>query len=220
MRDQQPPRVATWLAQRLVFGPRRESLLGDLIEQYRQGRSRSWYWRQVLAAIVVGNVHDVAAHKMLALRALTIGLTLYYLFSFPVTWAAGIAENWVSQQVIVCDPTSFWCQFWRNQFSVELLIYVAGAVSGGIVARLHRKHWVAMLSLYAASVLLFEGGMVGWMMSQSVAPLPMSSGALILANLTVVMRPLSVLVGGMWAVRSDFGSVHGVGGSVSGLRPE
>jgi hypothetical protein len=46
MRSQQPPRVATWLAQRLVSGPRRESLLGDLIEQYRQGRSRSWYWRQ------------------------------------------------------------------------------------------------------------------------------------------------------------------------------
>ena len=54
MRDQQPPRVATWLAQRLVSGPRRESLLGDLIEQYRQGRSGIWDWRQVLAAILVG----------------------------------------------------------------------------------------------------------------------------------------------------------------------
>jgi hypothetical protein len=131
-----------------------------------------------------------------------------------VTWAGGIAESWVSQQVIVCDPTSFWCQFWRNQFSTELLIYVAGAVSGAIVARLHHRHWIAMVSLYAASVLLFECGMLGWMMSQSVAPLPLSSGALILANVTIVMRPLSVLVGGMWAVRSDFGSVHGVGSSV------
>jgi len=54
MRDQQPPRVATWLAQHLMCGPRRESLLGDLIEQYRQGRSGIWYWRQVLGAILVG----------------------------------------------------------------------------------------------------------------------------------------------------------------------
>jgi hypothetical protein len=209
MRDQQPPRVTTWLAQRLVSGPRRESLVGDLIEQYRQGRSGIWYWRQVLAAILAGNMYDLAAHKMLALRALTIGWTLYYLFSFLVTWAGRIAENWVSQQVMLCEPDSFWCQFWLNQFSVEILIYVAGAVSGGIVARLHHKYWVAMLSLYAASVLLFECGMIGWMVSRSVPPVPIPRVALFVANLTVVVRPLSVFVGGMWAVRSDFGSVHG-----------
>jgi hypothetical protein len=208
MRDQQPPRVATWLAQRLVSGPRRESLLGDLIEQYRQGRSGIWYWRQVLAAILVGIAHDLASHKTLALRAVTIGLTLYYLFSFPVTWAAGIAGTWVSQQVILCEPESFWCQFWRNQLSAELLIYVAGAASGGIVARMHHKHWVAMLSLYTASVLIFECGMVGWMVSQTISPIPISRVALIAANLTVVVRPLSVFVGGILAVRSDFGSAH------------
>ena len=208
MRDQLPPRVATWLAQSLVPGPRRESLVGDLIEQYRQGRSGIWYWRQVLAAILVGNVHDLAAHKMLALRALAIGWTLYYLFSFPVTWAGGLAENWVSQQVILCEPGSFWCQFWRNQFSVELLIYVAGGMTGGIVARLHHQYWVAMLSLFAASVLLFECGMISWMVSRSIPPVPISRVALIVANLTVVVRPLSVFVGGMWAVRSDLGSVH------------
>jgi len=208
MSDKQPPRVATWLAQRLVSGPRRESLLGDLIEQYRLGRSGMWYWRQVLAAIVVGNAHDLASHKLLALRALTVGWTLYYLFAFPVTWAGGIAENWVSHQVIVCEPTSFSCQFWRNQFSVELLVYVAAAVSGGIVARLHHKHWVAMLSLYAASVLLFECGMIAWMMSGSAPPETISRGELILANLTVLVRPLSIFVGGMWAVRSDFGPVN------------
>jgi hypothetical protein len=209
MRDQQPPRVATWLAQHLVSGPRRESLLGDLIEQYRQGRSGIWYWRQVIAAILVGSVHDLATHKMLALGTLTIGWTLYYLLSFPVTGAGGIAEDWLSRQVIVCPPESFSCQFWRNQFSVELLIYVAAAVSGGIVARLHRKHWVAMLSLYAASVLLFECGMIGLLASQSGPPVPISRFALIAANLTVVLRPLSIFVGGMWAVRSDFGTTHG-----------
>ncbi len=111
--------------------------------------------------------------------------------------------------MILCAPDSFWCQFWRNQSSVELLIYVAAAVSGGIVARLHRRYWVAMLSLYAASVLLFECGMVGWLVSRIVPPMPIPRFALIIANLTVVVRPLSVLVGGMWAVRSDFGTSHG-----------
>ena len=209
MTDQQPPRAATWLAHRLVPGPRRESLLGDLIEQYRQGRSGGWYWRQVLVAIVVGNAHALAAHKFLALRALTIGWTLYYLFSFPVTWAGGMAENWVSHQMIVCEPTSFWCQFWRNQLSVELLIYVAAAVSGAIVARLHRRYGVAMLLLFAVSVLLFEFGMLGWVLSQSAPPVPISRWALIVANFTVIFRPLSIFVGGMCAVQFDFDSVSG-----------
>jgi hypothetical protein len=128
-----------------------------------------------------------------------------------VTWVGGIAESWVSQQVIVCEPASFWCQFWRNQLSVELMIYVAGAVSGGIVARLPHKHWAAMLSLYAASVLIFECGMVGWMVSQTVSPVPMSRVALIVANLTVVLRPLSVFVGGMWAVTMRLLGAPGAG---------
>lgn len=204
MSDQHPPAVATWLAQRFVPGPRRESLVGDLIEQYRQGRSGIWYWRQVFAAIVVGSAHDLAAHKLLAVRALTIGWTLYYLFSFPVMWAGPTAENWLTQHVIVCEPSSFACQFWSNQFSVELLIYIAAAISGWIVARLHRKYWVAMVSLYAASVLLFECSMVVWLSSRSMLPAPMSPMVLI-ANLTVTVRPLSIFLGGMWAIRPDSG---------------
>jgi len=151
----------------------------------------------------VGNAHDLTAHKWLAFRALTVGWTLYYLLAFPVTWAGGIAENWVSQQLIVCEPTSFSCQFWRNQLSVEILIYAAAAVSGAIVARLHHRYWVAMLSLFTASVLLFECGMIGWMVSHTTPPAPISRGALILANLTVLVRPLIVFGGGMWAARSD-----------------
>ena len=35
------------------FGPERnqEALAGDLNEAFQQGRSKAWYWRQVLAAI-------------------------------------------------------------------------------------------------------------------------------------------------------------------------
>jgi hypothetical protein len=202
MKDQQPPRVATWLAQHLLSGARSESLIGDLIEQQSQGRSRSWYWRQVIAAIAVAAAHDIAAHKVLAVRALTIGWSLYYLLSFPVTWAGRIAESWVSEHVIACDPFSFWCQFWRNQLSAELLILVACGLSGSIVARLHRRHWVAMLGLYAESVMLFEYEMIGWLLSQGPVPGPVSRGALLLANLTVVLRPLCIFIVGAWTVQS------------------
>ena len=162
MKDRQPPRFATWTAHHLLLGPRAESLLGDPIEQYSHGRSAAWYWRQVLVAVIVGAAEDVAAHKMLAVRALTIGWSLYYLLAFPAAWAGSAAESWVSEHVIVCDPLSFACQFWRNQLSAELVIFVACAISGLVVARLHRRHWVAMLGLDTATVTLFEYGMIVW----------------------------------------------------------
>ena len=49
------PALATTLLLRL--GPGDESFAGDLAEEYAAGRSRAWYWRQVLAlGVIVGAV--------------------------------------------------------------------------------------------------------------------------------------------------------------------
>ena len=53
MRSTNPPVVATWFLRQLGSGPNNDALLGDLIEQYGQRRSRIWYWRQVFVAIAV-----------------------------------------------------------------------------------------------------------------------------------------------------------------------
>lgn len=51
MNSEKPPRLAAWILQE--FGPKlnQEALAGDLNEAFQQGRSRVWYWRQVVAAI-------------------------------------------------------------------------------------------------------------------------------------------------------------------------
>jgi hypothetical protein len=51
MNSAKPPRLAAWILQE--FGPElnQEALAGDLNEAFQQGRSKGWYWRQVLAAI-------------------------------------------------------------------------------------------------------------------------------------------------------------------------
>jgi signal peptidase I len=54
MRVAGPPRLAVWLLQRGGSRYRLESLAGDLIEQYRSGRSDAWFWRQVLQALCAG----------------------------------------------------------------------------------------------------------------------------------------------------------------------
>jgi hypothetical protein len=46
-----PPRFGVWLLEH--FGPETnlEALTGDLLEGLSQGKSRAWYWRQILTAI-------------------------------------------------------------------------------------------------------------------------------------------------------------------------
>jgi preprotein translocase subunit SecY len=53
----EPPSLATWLLRHL--GRRNDALSGDLLEQYRRGRSAAWYWRQALTAIVVSRRREV-----------------------------------------------------------------------------------------------------------------------------------------------------------------
>src|SRR5579862_5377352 len=76
MRSRQPPRLATWLLKRLVSDERRESLMGDLIEQFHHRPSRAWYWRQVLLAIAMWTVGDLWDHKRLAFQAVMLNVTV------------------------------------------------------------------------------------------------------------------------------------------------
>lgn len=54
MKPLKPVALATWMLEHLTFGPHHEALAGDLLEQFRHGRSAGWYRRQVLSAIGIG----------------------------------------------------------------------------------------------------------------------------------------------------------------------
>ncbi|HXC07390.1 MAG TPA: hypothetical protein VNV61_00570 [Steroidobacteraceae bacterium] len=51
MSERVPPKLASWLLRRCGSPFHGESLEGDLFEQYQEGRSRAWYWRQVTAVM-------------------------------------------------------------------------------------------------------------------------------------------------------------------------
>ena len=53
MTMRQPPALAAWLLKQFVSGYRSESLSGDLFEEYQTGRTPGWYWREVIAALLV-----------------------------------------------------------------------------------------------------------------------------------------------------------------------
>ncbi|HEY6271682.1 MAG TPA: hypothetical protein VIX19_06765 [Terriglobales bacterium] len=47
-----PPTTATWMLKHLASAEGNEELEGDLLEEFQRRRSASWYWRQVLLAIL------------------------------------------------------------------------------------------------------------------------------------------------------------------------
>jgi hypothetical protein len=51
MKFRPTPPAATWFLKRFGPKPESETVMGDLYEQYQYGRSRSWYWQQVLAIV-------------------------------------------------------------------------------------------------------------------------------------------------------------------------
>jgi hypothetical protein len=79
MKTTGPPILTTWLLERLAPRHRLEFLVGDLREQVHEGRSAWWYRRQVFGTILVGLAEDLATHKLLAVRAITIGWSAMFL---------------------------------------------------------------------------------------------------------------------------------------------
>jgi hypothetical protein len=81
---------ATWMLEHLTFGSPNEALSGDLLEEFQRGCSASWYWRQVLSAIVVSAFSKSRAYALPLL--FSAGWSVLY----PVWWLS-IAANRLTQ---------------------------------------------------------------------------------------------------------------------------
>ena len=72
MRKRSPPAVATWLLTHFASDYQRDALAGDLIEQYDLGRSRCWYWKQVVAALLVAGAQVLRPALALSVARITL----------------------------------------------------------------------------------------------------------------------------------------------------
>jgi len=146
-----PPVRATGLLLRL--GPQDESFVGDLVEEYGSGRSRVWYWRQVLSAVLLSSVRQVGADPVRALMAVVTGwATLLLVFFTLGDRTAEALAGWVwSWDRQTAYATQVW---WPFQITAILVSYTGFALSALAVVRLHRRHAGPMLTAYAASVVL------------------------------------------------------------------
>jgi hypothetical protein len=150
-----PPRLATWLLKRFLSDAQHESLIGDLVEEYRGGRSSLWYWRQVLIAIVVSTYREISAHKSLAIRALAVTFLVYH-FLWLVVVRTALDEIQRAVFWMFAGPRGLpgWPPYYDDFHRV--LLTLAGVATGWIVANLHREHRAAMVLLCGAALPFLE----------------------------------------------------------------
>jgi hypothetical protein len=129
MRSGHPPAVATWLLERFCTDV---ALAGDLVEQYRDGKSVTWYWKQAITAVGVYSVSQIVEHKWLALRAVATGYVIWYLLNNM--FLKGVLRP-------VMDTTAL-------RVAYIFIGYAFWIANGWIIARLHRPYSTAMVLAY------------------------------------------------------------------------
>jgi hypothetical protein len=214
----EPPRLASWLLGRFVCGQRRESLIGDLDEQFGQGRSSSWYWRQVLSAILVAAARDLRQHKLLASRAVVVGWVVVPWVYFTLTVYQRTAP-WIETRIpgIWFNGSALqrlaWWAWWI--YNVPLFIAWCGGslILGWMIARLHREHRAAMLFACVASQLPWTvlWAWPAWRIAYlSDFYTPYTFPNQVVAVLTLVGMPICTLLGGLWGADDIGVSTRGI----------
>jgi hypothetical protein len=96
MRASRPPFIASWILDRFGPRPETEAIAGDLFEQYQQGRSRLWYWREAIVAILTGTWSEVKQHSLLLLGAIAMAWILGFVWEWVVTpWEYSLIVRYV-----------------------------------------------------------------------------------------------------------------------------
>ncbi len=87
MRSSEPPALATWMLEHLTLGDRKESLAGDLLEEFQRRRSVVWYWRQVLGAILVSLSNELRVQWVAVSAQFAFAVVWTYAFTaFVLPW--------------------------------------------------------------------------------------------------------------------------------------
>ena len=126
--------------------------MGDLIEEFGNGRSRSWYWKQAGVAVALGLGDEILEHKLLGIRAIVTGWAVLAVFSL-------LLANLSLELVGGMMPVEWHVFLWVHPPGIQVFLAALGGIvylaSGWLVARL-RPHQAAMVALYVASLAVWR----------------------------------------------------------------
>ena len=165
----QPPALAHWLLRHFGCSANNEAVVGDLDERYRNGRSRRWYWSQVLIALIVGFIEDIWRHKLFALRAVFVGMIFLHLIAGTLFPAFG---RLIYGFVLAATKSDGQLPLWIY-IAFALVACLTGVTSGWLTGRFHRDHERTAMLLYTLSVVLY---LVGFGFVAGIKYSPLSIG--------------------------------------------
>jgi hypothetical protein len=173
-----PPSLATRLLESLVPQRTSEALLGDLIEQYEGGRSRTWYWRQVILALVISAGREVRTSKLQAIRAVIVGYFTGALLCYLTT---SLAARFVGG--------------YTAYFTFLPLYFFSAAASGWIVRRSHPRAMVLVWAGFWVVASVVALAVCAWLSVLDRMPTPILA---FFVAVDFIIAPLGVLAGGLW----------------------
>lgn len=152
MRHENPPAVAKWILEHLVPGKKNDALAGDLLEEFRCGRSSLWYWRQALAALMVGFMGSMRANWLAFVFAFLWALPASALWIEMIRWQSG---TFLNRRWDLPWPYSMLCELGLT-FGSQVLYVWTGVIFGFSIFsaakktfRIGRLVWGIWISLVA-----------------------------------------------------------------------
>src|SRR5262245_20583346 len=113
-----PPRLATWLLNKLAPDYCAESFAGDLLEELRAGRTHGWYWRQVSIAILLNAWRFLNTTALTFFAAIAAGWAVYSLGGFGLYYVRIFAAH-AHRQV------SWWLGVDQSAYQVARIVMIA-----------------------------------------------------------------------------------------------
>jgi hypothetical protein len=149
-----PPRLAALLLERLA--PGNEALLGDLDEEFSRGRTRAWYWRQVLSAIALQGPLAVRARGLVAAENFVTGIITLIMIGFYAVFVVNVTDwllrfegvrvwEWLPNALGAFNGLAF------------VLTFALGLAGGHWIANRHRAHRVATIVTFGGATMLCAG---------------------------------------------------------------
>ncbi len=156
MTSRRPPALAQTLLE--WVDPANDALHGDLLEEFAAGRSRAWYWRQVMAAAGVAFARPVRAHGLSGLEPAMLGLIMLLMLGFYVVFIVNVTD-WLLrfEGVHVFSRVPAWLARWP--VLAPLLALLAGAVAGRVISAGGDHRLARIVGFGATTMLCAIGGL-------------------------------------------------------------
>jgi hypothetical protein len=228
--ERRAPRIATALLDRLA--PDQEAMVGDLLEAYHSGRSRAWYWRQVIIAVALSTARDGRDAPRVFVLAPALGWIVVagILVVAGRLLTHGAVGEWLLDRVIaarweaIAAGTDTFALAWTMHGRSLPAGALAFLIGGWVVARRYPAQPAASLLAFvttAIAVLALSTTIIAGFGGPAAVPytlrLVLAMKASFLGVAGMLLAPLLILIGGMLGISLGGRSRRAHGGDAGDL---